>query len=251
MSISKLYVAFKRFLLKNNTGQVLLLLLAPFVVTPADFIDINRNKGMFVRVAGWFLPLSSALFLGLAGAGVYGMLLKAAVPNVPGLSGAEYADILSLYQILARVILAVLAFVWVYLYAFTAPVRFKVLTLLFPKAKNDFQEPPIKYFLLIGSSKVVWGALAVALGGLLITLARSIENQVTAEQFVAEHSGWIFALFIVWGLMCLRRDQIRSEAQHQMFKTAKAKWLNILWDCGILVVLLFLMFGTLAVLVRF
>ncbi|BDW97714.1 hypothetical protein MACH10_33990 [Thalassospira tepidiphila] len=247
MRIARLYAAFKRFLMNNTKGRWLLLLLAPFVVTPADFVELDKSKGMFTRLTGWGLPVSSALFCGFAGSMVYGSLFKTMAPNISGLSGAEYATRLAQLQYSAYGVLFCLAFLGVYIYAFSAPIRFVALGMLFPKVKKDLRQPPIKYFLLVGSSGVVWATLFGALGGLIIAFGRATTNQAIGEQFFNEYGGWIFALLVVWGLMRLRRGQIRSEVHNQMFVTQQAKRLNMLWDASILVSLLLIMVGILFV----
>jgi len=245
MRIARLYVAFKRFLMNNPKGRWFLLLLAPFVVTPADFVELDKTKGMFARLTGWGLPFSPALFCGFAGSMVYGSLFKTMAPNISGLSGAEYSTRVAQVQYLAYGLLFCLAFLGIYIYALMAPIRFKALGMLFPKVKKDFRQPPIKYFLLVGSSGVVWATLFGALGGLIIAFGRATTNQEIGEQFFSEYGGWVFALLVVWVLMRLRRDQIRSEAHNQMFLTQQAKRLNTLWDVSVLVVLLLIMFGIL------
>lgn len=91
-----LYIRAKRWMMGNRWGKIVLLLLAPYFVTPNDFVVMTDEKSRtFVRLAKFSTSFSASAFAAFIASKLAVKAIVSEVPNIDGASGAEYAAQLS------------------------------------------------------------------------------------------------------------------------------------------------------------
>ena len=217
--IRKISVGIQRWLLTDKWGRVLMLLSAKLTVTPNMFNQITGMPRSIYRRLGYAAVLGAAFGFAFCMSQTVLIVFQSKMPDIPGVTGAEYSTSLNqiamgafgVYWLLAAMFTLGIG-VWVW--GFHRFVSWAV-----GKVNIDMVPRPLSYFTLTTASCIV-------LFGVTCLVAVLFSHTVTTgdlawlEQYLEKHPWQSLLLMVSICLVDQRRQQVRRESLHQLYPTA-------------------------------
>lgn len=207
----------KRFVVKlsnNKWVQILLLVIAPFILTPKEFIAESINRKSFWRK----IPLIAA---GFSASGFFALMLISSIPYIVPDFPFRYQG-----EGLAISILTAISFIMIILLSTT---RWSWNWIVFHVSKSmsySANRAEFSYYWITSSSYIVWiGVFCLAAA----VLSSGMPNGFTGVFSILNDKPWILPSFLVFGALLQRRQRaISAETEMILYPSWFAKLINFL-----------------------
>lgn len=220
----KIIARAKRWLVSNRLGKMLLVGLAPLIVTP-DLFDHEEGKSKPIYVRFGYMPiLTSASFLSWAMSKAIVYMVMKFTPNIDGMTGADYASSLSKIQLYSGMSAWVIAIAIISLCSAWAWGVHHFAAWIVKHIDIPVAPRPIAYFaLMVSSAAFLFGAFGVVATFTLHTIDQSDIERIF--QHLNLHP-WQFLLCIgIIELIRRRRERVKRITAYQLYPNW---WLRIL-----------------------